>query len=395
MQAPYQQNYAIRMSLFFAGFFFPFGIYVPFFGIWLKSLGFGPEEIGLVLTIPMIARVLFTPFMAAISDRIGDRRLALRIYCSFYGFSFALIMLNDSLTWIALVMALSHIAQSAIVPVGDSLALAGTRRFGLDYGRMRSSGTLAFLAANLAAGLFMQEFGANKLIWLLVLGNMLHILFSISLPIDPRRIDNKALTSGTRLDWDQLKQFGQSCFWVILIASSLLQASHSMLYSFSAIYWEKIGISANMTGILWSMASVAEIILFRYSKKISARVDWKALLMIAALVAIIRWATFPLELPTYGYVLLQFLHAGSFGCAHLGTMFFINEIVDDELSGTAQGIYTMLTGLLSALATMASGFLYAELEGAAFLSMSIIGLLAVVLLLASRWLPTPRIRVNI
>ena len=395
MQAPYQQNYAIRMSLFFAGFFFPFGIYVPFFGIWLKSLGFGPEEIGLVLTIPMIARVLFTPFMAAISDRIGDRRLALRIYCSFYGFSFALIMLNDSLIWIALVMALSHIAQSAIVPVGDSLALAGTRRFGLDYGRMRSSGTLAFLAANLAAGLFMQEFGANKLIWLLVLGNMLHILFSISLPIDPRRIDNKALTSGTRLDWDQLKQFGQSCFWVILIASSLLQASHSMLYSFSAIYWEKIGISANTTGILWSMASVAEIILFRYSKKISARVDWKALLMIAALVAIIRWATFPLELPTYGYVLLQFLHAGSFGCAHLGTMFFINEIVDDELSGTAQGIYTMLTGLLSALATMASGFLYAELEGAAFLSMSIIGLLAVVLLLASRWLPTPRIRVNI
>nr|WP_321460034.1 MFS transporter [uncultured Cohaesibacter sp.] len=395
MQAPYQQNYAIRMSLFYAGFFFPFGIYVPFFGIWLKSLDFGPEEIGLVLTIPMIARVLFTPFMAAISDRIGDRRLALRLYCSFYGFSFALIMLNDSLIWIALVMALSHVAQSAIVPVGDSLALAGTRRFGLDYGRMRSSGTLAFLAANLAGGLFMQEFGANKLIWLLVLGNMLHILFSISLPIDPRRIDNKALTSGTRLDWDQLKQFGQSCFWVILIAASLLQTSHSMLYSFSAIYWEKIGISANMTGILWSMASVAEIILFRYSKKISARVDWKALLMIAALVAIIRWATFPLELPTYGYLLLQFLHAGSFGCAHLGTMFFINEIVDDELSGTAQGIYTMLTGLLSALATMASGFLYAELEGAAFLSMSIIGLLAVMLLLASRWLPTPRIRVNI
>ena len=67
-------------------------------------------------------------------------------------------------------MAVSHIAQSAIIPVSDSLALAGTRRFGLDYGRMRSSGTYAFMLANLAGGLFMQTFGNNKLIWLLVAG---------------------------------------------------------------------------------------------------------------------------------------------------------------------------------------------------------------------------------
>ena len=394
MHPPIQQKYALRMSLFYAGFFFPFGIYVPFFGIWLKSLAFSPEEIGLVLTIPMIARVIFTPIMAAISDKFGDRRLALRIYCSFYGLTFALIMLNDSLIWIALVMAVSHIAQSAIIPVGDSLALAGTRRFGLDYGRMRSSGTLAFLGANLAGGLFMEHFGANKVIWLLVIGNMLHIIFSVSLPIDPRRIDNKALAKGTRLDWAQLKQFGQGCFWIILVSASLIQASHSMLYSFSAIYWSKIGISANMTGLLWSMASVSEIILFRYSKKISAIFDWRALLKIAALIAIIRWATFPLELPTYGYLLLQLLHAGSFGCAHLGAMFFINETVDDELSGTAQGLYTMLTGLLSAMATTASGFLYAELQGAAFLTMSAIGILALGLLVLSSWVPLSHIRVN-
>ena len=391
MQAPYQQNYALRMSLFYAGFFFPYGIYVPFFAVWLKSLDFGAEAIGMVLTIPMIARVIFTPLMAAISDKIGDRRLALRIYCSIYGLSFALITLSDSLVWIGLVMAVSHIAQSAIIPVSDSLALAGTRRFGLDYGRMRSSGTFAFMLANLAGGLFMQTFGDNKLISLLVAGNMLHILFSMTLPIDPRRIDNKSLAKGARLDWNQLKQFAQIGFWLILIAASLIQASHSMLYSFSAIYWNRIGISSNMTGLLWSMASISEIILFRYSKRISTRFNWKALMLIAAVIAIVRWATFPLELPTFGYLLLQVLHAGSFGCAHLGAMFFINELVDDEISGTAQGLYTMLTGLLSAFATTASGFLYAEFDGLAFLAMSLVGLVALALLLLSRLFPLARI----
>nr|WP_321456374.1 3-phenylpropionate MFS transporter [uncultured Cohaesibacter sp.] len=382
------------MSLFFGGFFFPYGIYVPFFAVWLKSLAFSAEHIGLILTIPMIARVLFTPIMAAISDKIGDRRLALRIYGSVYGLSFVLITLNDSIIWIAVVMALSHIAQSAIVPVGDSLALAGTRRFGLDYGRMRSSGTLAFMIANLAAGLFMEIFGANKVIWLLVMGNMLFILSTMTLPTDPRQIDNKTLSKGTRLDWAQLKQFAQGSFWIILFAASLIQASHSMLYSFSSIYWNQIGIAPNMTGILWSIASVAEIILFRFSKRISARLNWKALIMIAALTAIVRWAAFPLELPTYGYVVLQVLHAGTFGCAHLGMMFFINETVDDELSGTAQGLYTMLTGLLSALATTASGFLYAELQGSAFMIMSAIGLVAFLLLLTSRFFSLRRIKAD-
>ncbi|WP_316860066.1 MFS transporter [uncultured Cohaesibacter sp.] len=384
MKATNQGKYALRMSGFFAGYFFPFGIYIPFFAVWLKSLDFSPEAIGLVLTIPMVTRVLFTPVMAALSDKLGNRRLALRIYCGLYGLTFALILLNDSLWWIALIMAISHIFQSAIIPVADSLALAGTRRFGLDYGRMRSSGSFSFMLANLAGGFILGWLGADKIIWLMVLGNILHILFSFSLPVDPRLIDNRTLSKQTKMDWQQLKQFAQIGFWIVLIATSLIQASHSMLYSFATIYWQKIGIPSNITGLLWSVSVLAEVLLFTFSKKISSFLNWKQLMSVAAIMACLRWTLFPFELPIFVYFILQILHAGTFACAHLGAMFFINEIVDDALSGTAQGLYTMLTGLLSAIATTVSGYLFAQWSGMAFLSMAIVSLMALSLLITAR-----------
>ncbi|WP_394699128.1 MFS transporter [uncultured Cohaesibacter sp.] len=42
--------------MFFAAFFFPLGIYLPFFGVWLEDLGMSAQEIGFILTIPMITR---------------------------------------------------------------------------------------------------------------------------------------------------------------------------------------------------------------------------------------------------------------------------------------------------------------------------------------------------
>ncbi|WP_114009395.1 MFS transporter [Cohaesibacter intestini] len=380
-------HYATRISLFFGAFFFPYGIYIPFAGIWLKSLGLSPESIGIVLMVPLIARVVFTPVMAAMADKIGDRRLTLQIYCTLFALTFAFITIDDSLGWILAVMAISHITQGAIVPIADSLAMAGTRRYDLDYGRMRRWGSLAFVVANLAGGFCLDLLGANKIIWLMIGGNLLQIVFSLTLPKDPRLIDHQRMSKGNKLDWTQLKQFGQTGFWIVLASISLIQASHALLYTFGTIYWEQRGVAASMTGIFWSVSVFAEVLVFSFSKRISGRADWKALIFISGLLATLRWALMPFDMPEAGYLLLQLLHAGSFACSHLGTMFFIAAMVDDDLSGTAQGLYTMLTGLLMAIATYASGILYGDLGGNGFVIMAGISTTALFLLATSHLFP--------
>ena len=392
MKSAAPPTYALRMSLFFGAFFFPFGIYIPFAGVWLKSLGMDAESIGIILMIPLITRVFFTPFMAALADKIGDRRLTLRIYCTLFALTFCFITLDDSFGWILAVMALSHLTQGAIVPLADSLAMAGRRRYNLDYGRVRSLGSLAFVAANLAGGAFLDLFGANKIIWLMIGGNLLQIVFSMTLPQDPRLIDKQNLSKGTKLDWTQLKQFIQPGFWVIMTAICLIHASHSMLYAFATIFWEQQGVAASMMGLFWSVSVFAEVIVFAFSKRFTKQLNWKNLLVIGGILATIRWTLFPFELSETGYLLLQLLHAGSFACSHLGTMFFLTDTVDDELSGTGQGLFTMLAGLFMAIATYASGIFYGDLGGNAFFIMSGISLAALGLLAISHLFPLGRIR---
>lgn len=394
MPALAPSGFSQRISLFFAAYFFPYGIYIPFFGVWLKSLGMSSEEIGLVLTIPLIIRVIFTPFTTSLADHLGDRRLTLRIYCVVFVATFGLIIIYDNLIYLCFVMAISHIAQTALLPIADLLAMAGTRRYNLDYGRMRSWGSIAYIAANLVGGYSLDYLGAHRIIWFMVAGNILLILFSITLPIDPRKLDNRTLTKGTRLNWSQIRQFGQPGFWVVLIAAGLLQASHGMLYGFATIHWQAIGIASNMTGIFWSVSVAAEVLVFVFSRRLFPKSGWKTLLVIGALSGVLRWSLFPLPLPESGMLLLQILHAGSFGCTHLGTMFFIAHAVDDELSGTAQGLFTMISGLLLAISTFLSGILYARWEGDAFFAMGVISLVALLMVGLARFFPLCRIRVD-
>ncbi|WP_244574672.1 MFS transporter [Cohaesibacter sp. ES.047] len=388
---PEHRGYATRISIFYAAFFFPFGIYLPYFGVWLEDLGMSAEEIGFLLTIPMITRVFCTPIMAGFSDRLGDRKLALILYCGFYTMTFGLILLDDSLVWVASIMTISYIAHSAIVPVSDSLALAGTRRYGLDYGKMRSWGSIAFMASNLVGGVFLDALGASSIIWILVIGNLLHTTASFILPVDPRRIDNKRLGKAPRLEWSQLREFVQPGFWLILLSASAIQASHSLLYAFGTIYWRDIGISANMTGIFWSVSVASEVILLYFSKRILGFISWRTMLMIGAIMATVRWTIMPMHLPEYGYLILQLFHAGTFASSHLGVMFFISETVDDSVSGTAQGLYTMMNGLITAVATLLSGVFFAQWQGDAFYFMAATGLLSFFVLLMSRLFPVGKI----
>lgn len=379
-----QSRYSVQISLFFGAIFLPVGIYIPYFAVWMKDLGLSAQDISLVLTVPLITRVIFTPIMAALADKFGDRRLTLRIYASLYALTFGLILLNNSLPWLVIVMVLSNLFMCAIIPVSDSLAMAGVRRFSLDYGRMRLWGSAAFIAGNLLGGLVIDLWSASHIIWLLVVANCLQVGFALLLPSDPRLEDGKNLTTGTRMDWQQLSQFAQISFWLILLSVALMQASHSLLYGFGTIYWQEVGVSSNMIGFFWAASVLAEIVLFTYSRHISSLINWNSLLILGAIGATIRWWGMAQDLSDFGYMLLQLLHALSFAASHLGIIFFIGEVVEDELSGTAQGLYTMLSGLCMAVATYLSGGVYEQFGGQAFLMMGGISLVALGLLFAAR-----------
>src|SRR5713226_8791950 len=68
------QAFAWRLAAFYAALFMALGVQLPFLPVWLAAKGLDAREIGIVLAIPMVVRVLAIP----VATRAADRRDALR-----------------------------------------------------------------------------------------------------------------------------------------------------------------------------------------------------------------------------------------------------------------------------------------------------------------------------
>ena len=79
-------------------------------------------------------------------------------------------------------------------------------------------------------------------------------------------------------------------------------------------------------------------------------------------------------------VLVQGLHAFTFGAAHLAIMHFITRHVPPEVAATAQSLYSSTAmGVMMGAATLGSGWLYAAYSGTAFFAASLVSLAALII----------------
>ena len=151
--------------------------------------------------------------------------------------------------------------------------------------------------------------------------------------------------------------------------------------------WRADGLDGTVIGMLWGLGVAAEIVLFAFSGRLPTSLRPTTLLAIGGLGAMIRWTAMALDPSTALLPALQILHAASFGAAHLGMMGFLARAVPRELAATAQGVSATWSGIVSALATLASGFVYAASGSLAYLvmaAMALIGLMSA-LYAGRRW----------
>ncbi|MEM7192866.1 MAG: MFS transporter [Pseudomonadota bacterium] len=139
---------------------------------------------------------------------------------------------------------------------------------------------------------------------------------------------------------------------------------------------------------MWSIGVVAEVGLFAVSGRIIARIGAARLLVVAGFATALRWSFMAFDPVLWATVLLQVLHAMSFGAAHLAAIHFLTHAVPEDRSATAQGIYSaVVAGLVMGTATLASGPLYTHLGGEAYAVMALIAAIGAVaaMLLRRRW----------
>lgn len=360
--------YALRVALFFGGYFAFVGVSLPFFPVWLEARGLTDTQIASCIALPMFGKVLLTPLAGLFADRAPNRRFAVRIFTTAAFIAFLCAWPMTTYWPLLLTTGTAMVLWQLSLPATEALALTGVRRFRLDYGRMRVSGSATFIIANLGAGLILSAVVPEIIFWMMAMGLAATLVAGLALPVTPSEI--RAIDDAARPQRRPARKFlANPAFLALLAASGLIQASHGAAYSFGSLYWQSLGFSGVKIGALWAIGVVCEIVLFLWSGAAVRRIGDASLILIGALAASLRWAAFSMELDFVAFLAVQCLHGLSFGATFLGTQHAIARIVPEEMTASAQGINAMIAGILMAAVIALSGPLYSALGGNAFLVM--------------------------
>ncbi|MGE2454112.1 3-phenylpropionate MFS transporter [Serratia marcescens] len=351
------------LALSYFTYFFSYGIFLPFWGVWLKGEGIAPETIGMLLGAGLVARFLGSLLIA---PRVKDpshlvsalRLLALLTLAFAVGFCF-----GNGWGWLMLVIAGFNLFFSPLVPLTDALAATWQKQIRMDYGRVRLWGSLAFVIGSALTGQLVAVWGHNAILYSLIFSVLAMLLGMLLKPSVMPQGEARARSGTERSLWALLKE---GPVWRFLLCVTLLQGAHAGYYSFGSIYWQEAGYSASTIGYLWSLGVVAEVIIFASSNVLFRRWNSRNLLLLSACCGVLRWSLMAYSTELGWLLLIQILHCGTFTVCHLAAMRFIAARQGQEVI-QLQAVYSALAmGGGIAVMTVIAGFLFEHWQGGVF-----------------------------
>lgn len=354
----------VRLSLFFAAALGYNGVNLPYWSLWLQDRGLDSAAIGAVMAAGMVSKVLVTPFASIAADRSGERRRVILVMAAIMCLGTMLYAVTRNPWLIALIALAITGPYASTTALADSMALAAARQQGFPYAGTRVWGSISFLVIALCAGPAIQALGPASIVWMVLGLTVLIVLVAWLLPRGREAPSPLRLSSFVTL-------LRNRPLMRLFLVAGLIQNSHLLYYSFSAIHWRAAGLPTSTTGWLWAEGVIAEILLFtligRWGKGLSAR----TMILAGGAGGTVRWIGTAFTTDLEWLIALQALHAFSFAAAHLGAMRQISDRTPPGLASSAQGLYAALPlGVASALVVQVCGFAYQAWSGLAFLLMA-------------------------
>jgi len=341
------------------------GINLPYFPVYLEEArGLTGAEIGLILALSTLFRVVAGPLLAAWAEGAGFRR-SLGLTCVAVTAGYAALNPMTHAGAIGALAVFSYSLFSSTIPLAEAalMAVTGRERGRISYGFARALGSAGFIVGNLAGGALIQAHGADIAIKLIAGAAMLVAITTAWMDGKPRHLASgarhilPAMLSGLGL-------FRNRRLLLLTLAGAAMQASHAHYYNFSSVIWTHQGIGSDLIGVLWSIGVLAEIaLLFAAARALSHR-SAELIIAIGAVGGLVRWTVLGFA-PGLAIVYpVQILHAATFAATHLGTLKAISEEVAPDRIPVVVAINSALAfGPALALSALASGALFDAFEG--------------------------------
>lgn len=343
-----------RLSGFYFFYFAVVGALIPYWGVYLKYLGYSSQDVGVISAIILATRIIAPNFWGWLADKSKQRLRIIRLGSATACLCFAGVLISQRYPWLVFVVSCYTFFWHAVLPQFEVITLSYLGDHYQRYGQIRLWGSIGFIAAVVGLGLLFE--------WIPIAYLPLAILsFLLLIWLSSLSVKDLSVAKHSADSRGFLQQATQPAIICFLLASFLLQFSHGPYYTFYSLYLqENYGYTSAATGLLWALGVLAEVAIFIVMPRIMKRWSIRHLMLLSLAITAIRWCLIGYA-ADWLWVLLfaQLLHAFSFGMAHSASIEIVRTHFKGNSQGQAQALYSSFSfGAGGAVGALVGGLLW-------------------------------------
>ena len=365
-------SFGVIYALHFSG----VGIFLTFFSPYLKDLGLSGADVGMILSLPSLARIVSPLFWGYFADRLNDSVFVLRLVIFLSLLCTSTFFFVEDFWSIALVLFIYALIKTAVPSLTDAVCMNLVKRTGKDYSTIRIWGSIGFVVSALLTGFVMDRItGSAQLafgaICALYVGCLIASMFLARETVNTSSVNLRLI--GSLLKNGRLK--------VLFIASGIHWASTMPYHGFLPIHVKELGLTASIAGICFAFAGFTEILMMSRSRFILGRWSARQLFVFSVAISGFRWLMTAFLSDPYLLIAVQAIHAFTFAGFYIAAIEVLLQEIPDSLRATGQGLFfSAAFGFGGGIGVLLTGFVYGEFGGSgSFVFGALLSLLATVI----------------
>jgi len=369
-----------KLSLHYFLYFAVLGTILPYLGLYFQSLGFSAIEIGQLLGIMMLTKVIAPNIWGWLADRSGQHIYWVRLATAMTTIAGLGLLYFDTYWPLFFTLLFFSFFWHASLPQFESYTFTCLGKDKNRYGEIRLWGSVGFIVAVIVFGWQIEHFSVS---WVPVdlFGLLLIVWASSYLVKDGQKHFEE------HEDHFFLKIVKRPEVASLLVVSFLVQLSHGVYYAFYTIQLSALGYEKTTIAWLWALGVIAEIAVFFWMSYLFRKYPIRSLILISIVLTILRWLMIGFMADSFIILFIaQLLHAASFGLFHAAAIYLIDHYFTGKHHGKGQAIFAASShGLGGAVGMFMAG--YSWTAGGAGLAYGISAIMVLIaLFIALKWI---------
>lgn len=331
------KNYYWRIAGFYFFYYAFIGMFSPYWSLYLESIHFNAVEIGILMSVQPLMRMLAPSLWGWLADHTGKRLLVVQVAAALSAVFYLGVFMTTSFWGMLLVLGLMGFFWSASMPLVEATTLSYLGQHAARYGRIRSWGSVGFIVSVVGMGYAFDYIAVAWLLWAGLICELGILVFSRLIPWTPvlaHHTDQQSIMQ-ILLQPRVLALFG-ACF--------LMSAAHGPYYTFFSIYLVEHGYAKSAVGGLWALGVICEIAVFFLMPRLTRRYGLTRILIASFSLAVARFMLIGWGVDFLLLLLVaQVLHAATFGAYHAASVGLVHELFQGRHQSKGQALFGSLT----------------------------------------------------